>query len=52
MATKISNYLMREGTEDGYPQPMVSHWCPACEAMHGFSCERPQKWWCAPTGGR
>lgn len=39
----ISKVLRRTGAADGYTAGGYAHWCPACEQMHAFAVDAPQR---------
>lgn len=42
MGIKLSDHLVRFEAGKPYRQPMLAHWCPACQELHPFSCDEPQ----------
>jgi hypothetical protein len=42
LAIKLSEYLVKFEAGKPYRQPMIAHWCPACQELHPFSCDEPQ----------
>lgn len=42
MGRILSPVLVRLDRADFYKTPMIAHWCPGCDSLHGFSCEKPQ----------
>jgi hypothetical protein len=41
---RLSAKLVEVGTVDGYAQDgMVAHWCPACDRLHQFAVNAPQR---------
>lgn len=40
---QVGNKLRRTGASDGYTNGGYGHWCPACEEMHAFATDGPQR---------
>ena len=43
MGIKLSEFLVSMGRKDHYLQRVIGHWCPACEEIHTFACDEPQR---------
>lgn len=41
--SQVGKYLRRTGAADGYTASGYAHWCPACESMHAFATDAPQR---------
>jgi hypothetical protein len=41
--SQAGRFLRRTGGADGYTAGGYAHWCPACEIMHHFAVDEPQR---------
>jgi hypothetical protein len=41
--SQAGKFLRRTGASDGYTAGGYAHWCPACNEMHAFAIDAPQR---------